>query len=47
MRTLADRNIEISTEDVYAMVMRLAREEGLLVGPSSAASLVGALQGRT
>src|SRR5664279_1148586 len=42
--TLADRNLEISTEDCYAMVRRLAREEGLMVGPSSAASLVGALQ---
>ncbi|HEY4899268.1 MAG TPA: PLP-dependent cysteine synthase family protein [Terriglobales bacterium] len=42
--TLADRNLEISTEECYAMVRRLAREEGLLVGPSSAASLVGALK---
>ncbi len=41
--TLADRNLEIGTEECYAMVRRLAREEGLLVGPSSAASLVGAL----
>ena len=40
--TLADRNIEISTEDAYAMVKRLAREEGLLVGISAAAALVGA-----
>jgi len=42
--TLADRNIEISTEECYGMAMRLAREEGLLVGPSSAASLVGGLK---
>ncbi len=41
---LADRNLEIGTEECYAMVRRLAREEGLLVGPSSAASLVGALK---
>jgi S-sulfo-L-cysteine synthase (O-acetyl-L-serine-dependent) len=41
--TLADRNLEISTEACYAMARRLAREEGLLVGTSSAASLVGAL----
>ena len=41
---LADRNLEISTEDCYAMVRRLARDEGLMVGPSSAASLVGALK---
>jgi len=42
--SLADRNIEISTEDCYSMARRLAREEGLLVGTSSAASLVGALR---
>ena len=42
--TLADGNLEISTEDCYAMARRLAREEGLLVGTSSAASLVGALR---
>ena len=41
---LADRNLEIGTEECYAMVRRLAREEGLLVGPSSAAALVGGLQ---
>jgi S-sulfo-L-cysteine synthase (O-acetyl-L-serine-dependent) len=41
---LADRNLEISTEACYAMARRLAREEGLLVGTSSAASLVGALR---
>ena len=42
--TLADRNLWINTEDCYAMARRLAREEGMLVGTSSAASLVGALQ---
>jgi len=42
--SLADRNIEIGTEDCYSMARRLAREEGLLVGTSSAASLVGALR---
>lgn len=40
--TLADRNLEISTEASYEMVKRLAREEGLLVGISAAAALVGA-----
>jgi cysteine synthase B len=39
---LADQNLEISTEESYAMVKRLAREEGLLVGISAAAALVGA-----
>src|SRR6516165_8507493 len=42
--TIADGNLEIRTEDCYAMARRLAREEGLLVGTSSAASLVGALR---
>jgi len=32
---LADANLWIETEDAYAMVRRLAREEGLLVGISS------------
>jgi cysteine synthase B len=32
---LADGNFGIETEDAYAMVRRMAREEGLLVGISS------------
>ena len=40
---LADANLPISTEDAYAMVRRLAREEGLLVGLSSGAALAGTL----
>ena len=42
--TLADMNLEIPTEEAYAMVRRLAREEGLLVGVSSGAALAGALR---
>jgi cysteine synthase B len=42
--TLADGNLWIETEDAYKMVRRLARQEGLLVGISSGANLVGALQ---
>ncbi len=42
--TLADRNLEIGTEATYRMARRLAKEEGLLVGISSAAAMVGALQ---
>ena len=38
---LADENLAVRTEDAYKMVKRLAREEGLLVSPSSAAALVG------
>ena len=37
--TLADSNYWIETEDAYAMVRRLAREEGLLVGISSGANV--------
>ncbi|MDW8050953.1 MAG: cysteine synthase family protein [Armatimonadota bacterium] len=42
--TLADANLEISTEDAYRMAKRLAREEGLLVGISAAAAVVGSLR---
>jgi len=38
---LADENLEVSTEQSYRMVKRLAREEGLLVSPSAAAALLG------
>jgi cysteine synthase B len=41
---LADEDIGISTEDAYRMAIRLAREEGLLVGISAAAAVVGCLQ---
>ncbi len=41
---LADANLGISTEATYAMARRLAREEGYLVGISSAAAMLGALQ---
>jgi len=42
--SLADENLEIATEDAHAMARRLAREQGLLVGVSAAAALVGSLQ---
>jgi cysteine synthase B len=42
--TLADRNLEISTEDAYAMARRMSRGAGLLVGISAAAAVVGSLQ---
>ena len=41
---LADENIEISTEDAYAMARQLSRRAGLLVGISAAAALVGCLR---
>jgi cysteine synthase B len=42
--TLADENLAIRTEDAYQMVKRLAREEGLLVSPSSGGALVGCFE---
>ncbi len=42
--TLADANVEISTEASYEMCKRLGREEGLLVGISAAAAVAGSLQ---
>ena len=40
---LADETREMATEPAYDMVKRLAREEGVLVGISSAANLLAAL----
>lgn len=39
-----DRKISMATEPAYAMCERLAREEGLVVGHSSGAAIVAALQ---
>jgi cysteine synthase B len=41
---LADENREVGTEEAHAMVRRLAREEGVLVGISAAAALVCSLR---
>jgi S-sulfo-L-cysteine synthase (O-acetyl-L-serine-dependent) len=41
---IADENLEISTEEAYAMTLWLAREEGLLVGVSAGAAMVAALK---
>ena len=43
-RAVADDALVIRTEDAYRMVKRLAREEAMLVSPSSAAALVGCFQ---
>ncbi len=40
---LADDQVEVATEDAHKMLLRLAREEGLLVGVSSGANMVAAL----
>ena len=41
---IADHKLSVRTEDAHAMALRLAREEGYLVGISSAAAMVGALR---
>jgi cysteine synthase B len=42
--TLADQRLAIATEEAYAMCRRLAREEGVLVGPSAGANVAAALR---
>jgi len=42
--SLADDTIAVATEDAQRMVLRLARQEGILVGVSSGANLWAALQ---
>jgi cysteine synthase B len=42
--SLADASLEVATEEAFAMCRRLAREEGVLVGPSAAANVVAALR---
>ncbi len=41
--TLADEQVEVATEDAQRMVIRLAREEGLLVGVSSGGNMQAAM----
>lgn len=41
---LADQNLEIATEDAYAMARQMSRGAGLLVGISAAAAVVGCLK---
>ena len=41
---VADEQIEVATEDAHQMVLKLAREEGYLVGVSSGGNLVAALK---
>ena len=42
--TLADSRVAMPTEEAWAMCRRLAREEGVLVGPSSGANVAAALR---
>jgi len=41
---LADADLTISSEEAYDLITRIADEEKLLVSPSSAANLVGAIK---
>jgi cysteine synthase B len=41
---LADENLWIETEDAHELVLRLARDEGLLAGPSGGAALAASLR---
>lgn len=41
--TLADENVEITTEEAYEMLQRVYKIEGLLLSPSSAANIAGAI----
>ena len=43
-KTVADNAVSVSTEEAYAMMKRLAREEGLFVGISSGANVAASLK---
>ena len=42
--TLADEHLFVTTDEAFGWVRKLARHEGLLVSPSSAAAVAGAVQ---
>lgn len=42
--TLATKNMEIDTAEAYAIIKRVCEEEKLLLSPSSAANLIGAIK---
>ena len=42
--SVADENLEISTEEAYDMIVRVQEKSGLILSPSSAANLVGAIR---
>jgi cysteine synthase B len=42
--SVADEQIEVATEDAHRTVLRLAREEGMLVGVSSGANMFAAMK---
>jgi cysteine synthase B len=42
--TLADENREVGTGDAYDMIVKMAKLEGVLLSPSSAANVVSAVK---
>jgi len=42
--SVADKNIEVSTEEAYEIIKAAKKHEGLLLSPSSAANIAGALK---
>ena len=42
--SIAYKNIEVSTEEAYEMIRAAKKHEGLLLSPSSAANIAGALK---
>jgi cysteine synthase B len=42
--SIADENLEVSTEEAYAIMQSAYKQEGLLLSPSSAANLAGAIR---
>jgi cysteine synthase B len=41
---VADENLEVTTEEAYAMIREAKEKEGLILSPSSAANLAGAIR---
>jgi cysteine synthase B len=42
--SVADQDIEVSTEEAYEIIRAVNKHEGLLLSPSSAANIAGALK---
>jgi S-sulfo-L-cysteine synthase (O-acetyl-L-serine-dependent) len=42
--SVADEHLEISTEEAYQMIVEVKEKEGLILSPSAAANLVGAIR---
>jgi cysteine synthase B len=42
--SVAEKNIEVSTEEAYEMIKAVKEHEGFLLSPSSAANIAGALK---